>query len=320
MKKMNKSLFILIAIAVVIFSIIAYVIVKSTSTVKAIVPVGEIAAGTRIDESMLKSIDIPVNTPRGYITDKSSLVGQKIRISVSENQLLYINNIMSAWDDFSGGTSIPEDYIVTSIEVPQNRAVGGLITSGDTIDVIGIPNSTYSSADKETLASALGEISEDSYGAEGINLYWVLSNVRVLDTNSTLSQSNESTMSQIMNEGNTSSSAGNYYIIALSYSDYKKLRLAESYLNLWLNISPSQNADNDPMLEKMKENIITNLLDAQAQSDMVNKESEDNDAIREDNNLNFNERESKDENEMNNTNKDNEVNNESQNDDFDSEV
>lgn len=263
--KENKFLTALIASGVVLFAVIAFVVVKSTSTLTAIVPNQQIPAGTKVDESMLKSIQIPSNTPKGYITDKNSLIGQKLKITVSENQLLYIGNVMSSWDDFNDGETIPDDYIVTSIQIPANRAVGGLITAGDTVDILGIPNSEYSTVSKETLNNYLGGMASNAYGANGMNAYWVLSNVKILETDSSLSQSNEASISTVT-EDNGSSNGGDYYIVALSYDDYKKLRLSEQYLDLWMNIAPDQNDENGPDLNKMNNPNIQPLADSQKQT------------------------------------------------------
>lgn len=265
-KKGNKMFTLLIICGILLFSIVAFVVIKSTRTVTAIVPNQLIAAGTNIDETMLKTVQVPVNTPKGYITDKSSILGQKIKVTVQENQLLYVNDIMSSWDDFSDGESIPDDYVVTSIQIPANRAVGGLITAGDSVDILGIPNANYSTTSKETLNNYLGDISKNSYGAEGMNLYWVLANVRILETDSSLSSSNESAISAVTEDGGGSSAEGDYYIVALSYDDYKKVRLAEQYLDLWMSITPEYNTENGPMLDVMNESIIKELQDSQAQS------------------------------------------------------
>lgn len=265
--KGNKFFKILVICGVLLFALIAFIVVRATSTVTAIVPNQEISAGTRIDDSMLQSIQVPVNTPKGYITDKSSLLGQKLKVGVGENQLLYINDVMSSWDDFSDGESIPDDYVVTSIQLPSNRAVGGLITAGDTVDILGVPNSEYNTTSKETLNNYLGDISKDAYGANGMNVYWVLSNVKILETDSTLSQSNQSSISSVTEDKN-SSNEGSFYIVALSYDDYKKLRLSEQYLDLWMNISPAQNVENGPLLDAMRESTVKELQDAQAQSKM----------------------------------------------------
>ena len=272
-KKGNKMFTLLIICGILLFSIVAFVVIKSTRTVSAIVPNQLIAAGTNIDETMLKTVQVPVNTPKGYITDKSSILGQKIKVTVQENQLLYVNDIMSSWDDFSDGESIPDDYIVTSIQIPANRAVGGLITAGDSVDILGIPNANYNTTSKETLNNYLGDISKNSYGAEGMNLYWVLANVRILETDSSLSSSNESAISAVTEDGGGSSAEGDYYIVALSYDDYKKVRLAEQYLDLWMSITPEYNTENGPMLDVMNESIIKELQDSQAQSIL---KSEDN--------------------------------------------
>lgn len=268
MAKQKSSIFfkILAVCGVLLFAVIAYVVLTSTSTVRAIVPAQSIVAGTQLEDNMLKIIQIPSNTPKGYITDKSSLVGQKLKVNVDEDQLLYINDTMSSWSDFDEGRSVPDDYVVTAIQIPSNKAVGGLITPGDVVDILGIPNSQNKTLTPESLRDQLGEVAKTAYGAKnGLNTFWVLSNVKILETDSTLSQSNKSSMSTITEEEN-SNSDGAFYIVALSYDDYKKLRLCEQYLDLWMNIAPVSSRENGPALDDMTNPLIQGLKDSQNQS------------------------------------------------------
>lgn len=265
-KKNGLFLKILIVSGILLFAVIAVVVVKSTATVAAIVPNQEISAGTKVEDSMIHTIRVPVDTPKGYITDSSSIVGQKLKTSVAENQLLYINNFMSSWDDFSSNYDIPKDYVVTSIQLPSNRAVGGLITPGDVVDILGIPNSTYQDVSNESMRNFLGNIAENNYGEEGINLYWVLANVKILETDSTLAQESKSSIANVTQDDPSVGNNGSFYIVALSYDDYKKLRLSEQYLDFWMNIAPTISEDRGPLLDQMNDKIITELKDAQTQS------------------------------------------------------
>lgn len=257
--KKNGLVVVIIAIGIILFGIVAFVIVRSTATVVAIVPNQPISAGTRLTSTMLQQVRVPVNTPKGYITSMNSIVGQKLKISVYENQLLYTSNVMTSWDDFNADVEIPSDYIITAIQIPSNRAVGGLITVGDSVDIIGVP---MDGADYEQMKSYLGEIGKNAYGAEGIHLYWVLSNVKILETDSSLAQNNQSSISNVTdNNGNSA-----YYVVALSYMDYEKLLLCQQYLQLWMNICPEYNQENGPMLDVMAQNVIQELKDSQNQS------------------------------------------------------
>lgn len=265
----------IIVIGVILFGVISYVVITSTASVNAIVPNTTIKAGTVVEESMLHTIQIPANTPKGFITDKSSIVGQKFKSEVSENQLLYINNLVST-SDYRDGNNIPKDYIITTIQLSPERSVGGIVSAGENVDILGLPNATYNTATPEQMENALGDIAKDAYGADGEKAYWILSNVKILDVNPV--DSNTSSNSSSSKEGDseqTIDSSGAYYVIALSYNDYKKLRLSEEYLNLWMNISPSNNKDNGANIDDMKEQVIQELKDAQTQSKFKDEKNSD---------------------------------------------
>ena len=287
----SKFFIVLVICGAVLFGIIAYIVMKSTATVSAVVPNQAIASGTRITDDMLATIQIPANTPGEFISDKTSVVGQKMKVNVEENQLLYINDFMSSWDSFSEA-NIPDDYVITSIKIPSDRAVGGMITSGDSVDILGVPNSSYQNISKETMDNNLGAIAENSYGADGINVYWVLANVTILETDSTLSTSNDASISTVTQEDGSGSSDGNYYIVALSYNDYKKLRLCETYLDFWMSICPEINKEDGSNLELMGDSVIKSLEDAQKQSTIEKKEEkkvdENGNPVDNDNNDNSN--------------------------------
>ena len=232
-------------------------------------------SGTVIEESMLQTIQIPANTPKGFITDKSSIVGQKFKSEVSENQLLYINNLVST-SDYRDGNNIPKDYIITTIQLPPERSVGGIVSAGESVDILGLPNATYNTATSEQMENALGDMAKDAYGADGEKAYWILSNVKILDVNPVDSNTSSNSSSKDGDSEQTIDSSGAYYVIALSYNDYKKLRLSEEYLDLWMNISPSNNKDNGANIDDMKERVIQELKDAQTQSKFKEEENSDN--------------------------------------------
>ena len=255
----------LILIGAILFGMVAFVVIRSTRTVNAVVPNQEIKSGERIEASMLSIAQVPVGTPEGYITDKSSLVGQKLKISAQSGQLMYMSDVMVSWDDVVYGVSVPDDYVVTAINIPNDRAVGGLITAGDTVDVLGVaPDSKGSGNDDAAMKNALGAMLEHSYGANGIHVYWILANVKILETNSTLSNKDNSMLSTITDGTESEDSA--YYIVALSYADYQKITLVQQYLKLYMNMSPVWNNENPPLLDQMQYAEVQGLMDAQAQS------------------------------------------------------
>jgi Flp pilus assembly protein CpaB len=273
MKKIGTFAKIIIISGVILFGVIAFVLIRANQTVVAVVPAEDIPVNALIsDASMLQKINIPANTPRGYITDEASLIGQRLKVGVKKNQLLYVGDIMDSWNDKIGSNSIPKDYVVTSIQIPNSRAVGGQISAGNTVDVLGVPNQNYATTDKSTMANNLGAIAQNSYGAQGINVYWILANVKILNTSAVgSSNSGAATVSGVtasMNGSTQASSDENFYTVALSYDDYKKLVLAQQYLNLWFNISPAQNATDGAKLDEMGKSVITSIQDSQKQSQL----------------------------------------------------
>lgn len=251
-KKKNIGVIAIVVIGIVLISIVSIVIIKSNQTVSAWVPAADLKTGTEVTEENIQSIQVPAGTPEGYIRNKEMIIGYKLKNNVATGQLLYPNDFLASWESFSEDNTIPEDYVVTSIQVPDARAVGGLIVAGDTIDVLGVSNSGRKQGFEEA-----SEIN----GRQniGTNVYYLLSNVKVINTNSSLSKAQSNDLSGVVNEDNQ----GNYYIVALSYDDAKKLRQAEGVLEIWLNISPKQNEDNPPLIKQMIGQSFSGLHDAQ---------------------------------------------------------
>lgn len=265
--KKNLVTKIIVTFGVLIFLVVSYIIIKSTSTVSAIVPKADIQSGIVLTSGMLETIQVPADTPPGFITDSSSMVGQQLTADVSAGNLLYPNDVVNNWTNFGEDSEIPKDYVITSILLPNSRAVAGAIQAGDIVDIAAVPSSNFTNSSSDFLRSALGSIVDDSYGANGDRVYWLLSNVKILDSGVNDSTSTApSTVDSIANSIDTgaSSESTNFYIVALSYSDYNKLLLASQYLDFWMNISPSQNSDHDPLLGEMNGGgYVNGLSDAQ---------------------------------------------------------
>ena len=265
-KRKNWFMITLILVGAILFGTVAFVVIRSTRTVTAVVPATTITTGVVIDNNMLTTIQVPVGTPKGYITNLGTLVGQKLRITAQPGQLLYMSDVLVSWDDVVYGQNVPDDYVVTAISISDKRALGGLITAGDTVDILGVVNDSGSNDSrtiKQRMQDYMGKAVAYSYGTEeGAQLYWLLSNVTILETNSSLSEADNGLISTVTGE----SSEGSFYIIALSYEDYMKLVLAQEYMTLWMNISPAWNNDNDPLLDVMRYAELKELMDSTKQS------------------------------------------------------
>lgn len=282
MKGIFKNKFLLFSIVggVIVFSIIAYVLLSVTATTKAVVFNSDVVAGTTITDSMVTEIDVPKDTPGEFYKTKSSVVGERTTANISKGQLIYPNNLMSsmtvksASDDNSG-------FVTTTIKIPDDNALGGMLTAGDTVDISVVPKD----GEVNNLAKALPGFSFDTSINGGV--YFILSNVKILDSTTAVSSSNGTTMSATEKNDNGSAAKtdanSSYYLISLSYNDYKKLRIAEQYGTLYMSLVPKQNEENTPLLNEMSANVDGGLTDAQKSKNdnkdtnktVENKESKD---------------------------------------------
>lgn len=282
MKGIFKNKFLLFSIigGVIVFSIIAYVLLSVTATTKAVVFNSDVVAGTTITDSMVTEIDVPKDTPGEFYKTKSSVVGERTTANISKGQLIYPNNLMSsmtvksASDDNSG-------FVTTTIKIPDDNALGGMLTAGDTVDISVVPKD----GEVNNLAKALPGFSFDTSINGGV--YFILSNVKILDSTTAVSSSNGTTMSATEKNDNGSAAKtdanSSYYLISLSYNDYKKLRIAEQYGTLYMSLVPKQNEENAPLLNEMSANVDGGLTDAHKSKNdnkdtnktVENKESKD---------------------------------------------
>lgn len=255
MKKLFQNKFLLFSVlaAVLVFGIVAFVIISATATTKAVVLTQDTPAGTTITENMVQEIDVPKDTPGDYYKNIESVIGERLTSNIHKDQLLYPTNIMAAVE-FVGAQN--DDYVTASVILPDSQALGGLLTAGDIVDIGIVPNS----GSAYQLAQVLPGFDIDD-SVEG-GFYYILSNVTILDATTSVSSSQGSSMSSAIEgvEGNNEESS--YYMLSLSYNDYKKLRLADQYGLLYMNLSPSQNKDNAPLLKEMVGGVHGGLSNA----------------------------------------------------------
>lgn len=245
----NKLLVAIIVIMFFMFFLVAYYIMSINKTTYAVVLNADAESGTTITEDMVETIEVPASVPSGFLKQEDSVIGYKLKTSVTHGQLLYESDFMSSFTDYNQMDDVPDDYAITSLCVPDTQACGGVITAGDYVDILSVIPST------------------DGQNTQG-NVEYVLSNVKVLSTNSSLSEAQESDLSTVSDES-SGSSDGSYYIFALSYDDLKKLRTYESTdgAQLWINISAKQNQEEgkDPLIDQMNGLYLSGLHDAQLQ-------------------------------------------------------
>lgn len=237
---------------VIVFAALVMFILSSGATVKAAVLNTDAKAGVTITDSMVQEIDVPAETPGDFFKSRNSLIGERLTSNVGANQLIYPGDLMSSIELVGGEQN--DDYVVTSITVPDEQAIGGLLTAGDQIDISVVPE------DNMALMKALPDfdISADYSGG----IAYVLANVTILDATTSVASEQGSNLASAI-EGSSTTGSASTYLVSLSYNDYKKLRIADQFGKIFLNLSPNQNKDNAPLLDQMTGGVIGGLTDAQ---------------------------------------------------------
>jgi Flp pilus assembly protein CpaB len=254
-KKFFQNKFLLFSVlgGIIVFCVVAFVVMNATATTNAVVLTEYASSGTTITESMVEEIKVPKETPSGFYQSKESIIGERLTTNVDAGQLIYPTNIM-ANVNYSTNTTTNEEYVTTCVKVANDNALGGLLTAGDFVDIGIIPTgSTYE------LATFLPGFEFDA-SVEG-GFYFILANVEILDTTTSVSNSQGSTASAVI-DGTSSDEESAYYFLSLSYNDYKKLRIAQQFGDLYFNLVPSQNDDNDPLLKQMTSGVIGGLTNS----------------------------------------------------------
>jgi Flp pilus assembly protein CpaB len=260
--KKNKETIIIGVIGVILAFIIAFVLINNSKTTKVWVPKNNIEAGVIIKDTDLKEVDVSTSyTPGNYIKNKNVIVGKKLKNKVEAGQLLYVSDFLESWQSYTNNINVPNDYIKTSIELPDDKACGGLITAGDSVDIIGVTKQGIKVNGFESInPNGLGLNYRNN---TKVDVYFILANVKIINTNSSLSRTQNNDMSKVTNKSSASGSSD--YIIALCYDDYKKLLQAKDQMDLYMNICPKQNDSNPPLLNQMAGNSFSGLHDAQKQ-------------------------------------------------------
>ncbi len=268
----NKFLTFSIIGGVIVFAVIAFVLLSITATTKAVVLNADGSAGTTITASMVTEIEVPKDTPGEFYRTKNSLIGERLTSNVKKNQLIYKSDLMSSTSAKLNNDKHPT-YVTTTIRVPDDNAVGGMLAAGDVVDVSVVPKD----GDVASLAKALPAYSIDTSLNGGV--YFLLSNVKILDSTTAVSATNGSNLTsaqggnkeEAKKQFSNANSKGSYYLISVSYDDFKKLRIAEQFGSLFLSLAPAQNKDSAPMLDSMNGGVVSGLVDAEKGTPIVDK-------------------------------------------------
>ena len=116
-----------------------------TPRVSVVVAAVAIPARTPVQAAQLVVREVPLDavTQAGIVTDPNQLVGKVLAIPVAAGQPLYVNMVASA-SSGSGFSILGPDETVApdseawravSITIPDDRAVGGLLQPGQTVDI-----------------------------------------------------------------------------------------------------------------------------------------------------------------------------------------
>ena len=232
-------------VAVVIFTFLTVSFINNSNVKTVIVPSRTIQAGETISANDLKEIEVSSNIQG--ITSESDIVGLQAPKTLSADQILYMSNFQSSI--FSA--DIPANFIVTTINIPRDQAVGGAIASGDHVDISGVaPCSSINSFSSLAANSASAPAATSGGIANETNcVYYILANVEVLQVSDVVN--NTSATTGTLGNAISSDTSDISLAVALSYADMKKIREAEGALNIWANLSPQQNSIKAPLLNQM---------------------------------------------------------------------
>lgn len=265
--KKNKFLAFTLVAAVIVFSTVAFVLLSVTATTKAAVLNQDVKAGTTITTDMVEEIDVPKDTPGDFIKDKDAVIGQRLSNNISAKQLLYSSDLTTAIEDL---TSENDEYITCSFTVRDVNALGGMLSAGDKVDI------SVMIEDQSQVQKFAAAINDDATTSWNNGFYYVLANVTLVDATTAVSTDQGSNLSAVSSSGSESnastSDTTSTYLVSISYNDYKKLRIAQEYGELALNLCPSQNNTYAPMLEAMNAEVNGALTDS-SPSKISNKKS-----------------------------------------------
>lgn len=255
--KSKMGLIIPSMIAVVAFVFLSVVFINNSNTRTIVVPTRTIQAGEMITDADLKEIQVSSNIQG--ISSKAEIVGLKTPKTLNPDMVLYMSNFQS--NIFS--SNIPANFIVTTINIPRDQAVGGAIAAGDFVDISGVSNCQVIHSFSEDSVDAREGKQIDNPIDRRLNetqcVYYILSNVEVLQVSDVVN--NESSSGSLGNSI-SSDTAKISLAVALSYEDTKKIRQAEGVLNIWANLSPQQNSEHPPLLDEMYGQSYSGLHDA----------------------------------------------------------
>jgi pilus assembly protein CpaB len=124
----------------------------SAADVKAVVvATRNIDPRTKLDDDMLKVIDVPVDSAlSGGYSDPASVIGQTTRYPLVENEQVTALKVGITSDIKDQGLSsvLPPGLRAFSVKVSEETGVGGMILPGDLVDVIAILKADSVGVDK----------------------------------------------------------------------------------------------------------------------------------------------------------------------------
>jgi pilus assembly protein CpaB len=99
----------------------------------------DISAGSEITAEMVKSVDVPVSlVVKNAITDSELVVGETARFPISEGEQLVKASFGAQSEEDALAYVVPKGKRAISLSVEEVTAVGGLLRSGDRVDVIAV--------------------------------------------------------------------------------------------------------------------------------------------------------------------------------------
>ena len=144
---MKRRLYLIAAVILALTA--ALITLRAQHTVEIVVANHNVSAGTQLSSSdvhlaALHSSDVPANV----IADPAAVQGKYVSWPLTGGEPVLTTALSTQWsgNDVAGGYDLPSGYTAVGIAVSPASAVGGMLQTGDRVDVYATPNAAASAA------------------------------------------------------------------------------------------------------------------------------------------------------------------------------